>query len=77
MIDSQNMSLTDLQLKSNRIGDAGAAGLGAGLAYVSFCLVGWTLNLRSKAAPPTFFWIDNDVFVCFVDLQSQLEVDFA
>ena len=40
LIGSQNASLTELQLLCNQIGDVGASGLGAGLAYVSFLLCG-------------------------------------
>ncbi len=39
---SRNTSLTILQLSRNQFGDVGASGLGTGLAYVSFCLCGWT-----------------------------------
>ena len=34
---SQNSSLKELQLWGNQIGDAGASGIGAGLAYVLIC----------------------------------------
>ena len=37
---SQNSSLKELQLWGNQIGDAGASGIGAGLAYVAFSFCG-------------------------------------
>jgi hypothetical protein len=38
LFGSQSTSLTELVLRKNKIGDAGASGLGDGLMYVSFCL---------------------------------------
>ncbi len=40
LFGSQNTSLAELVLGYNIIGDAGASGLGAGLAYVAFFLCG-------------------------------------
>ncbi len=48
LFGSQNKSLTELRLELNKIGDAGASGLGAGIAYVSFCLYGWTFFPTSR-----------------------------
>ena len=36
VFDSQNTSLKELYLYENQIGDVGASGIGAGLAYVVF-----------------------------------------
>ena len=57
-IDSQNTYLTQLDLRMNKIGDAGASGLGAGLAYVSFCLCGW-MFIPTPRHP--IFHIDNGI----------------
>ena len=56
MFGSQNTSLTVLRLYYNQIGDAGASGIGAGLAYVS--LYFWT-NVHSHLTPSDFFLVDN------------------
>ncbi len=69
MIGSQNTSLTELRLWDNQIGDVGASGLGAGLAYVSFVSLD---ERRSHATPPVFCGLIRGIIkVCVCLICSQ------
>ncbi len=74
LFGSQNTSLTNLCLNDSQIGDAGASGIGAGLAYVSFV----PLDKRPFPRHPTpFFVVDNGryrgVFASYLQPKQDIE----
>ena len=75
--DSQNTSLKELYLFENEIGDVGATGLGAGLAYVVF--LSPRMNVPSFITPPDFlvgYWAILFEISCFSH-RMQFEQDVA
>ncbi len=71
-----NTSLMLLNLEFNQIGDTGASGIGAGLAYVLLVIKTFLFDERTTLWRPLIFVLDNghyqDVFVS--DLQPKQDV---